>query len=73
MHISIENQKVEKQKDQTLKEKQNQICRDCGIAADRMVCQLKQQTAERLELYFKNSYWESSQIVPDTKRWTQAS
>lgn len=34
MHISIENQKVEKQKDQTLKEKQNQVSRDWGITAD---------------------------------------
>lgn len=59
MHISIENQKVEKQKDQTLKEKQNQICRDCGITADRMMCRVEQQTAERLELLFQRPAMEN--------------
>lgn len=74
MHISIENQKVEKQKDQTLKEKQNQICRDCGITADRMMCRVALSDCGKTGTAIsKTSYGESSQIVPDTKRWAQAS
>lgn len=43
IHISIENQKVEKQKDQALKETQDQICKDCGIHTGGVTCPVKQQ------------------------------